>query len=194
MEQAIDLSKFCDPHSEGTIFDMTKPFRFGNWLYATNSRLIVRVPDAGPDDGHRLQEQAAGKFWRIARPLHPWPGVEGEVPGVEACPDCADADGDLDGFDPEYETTHCKTCGGDTIVPGVDKMVGAHRIKGELDRKIRELPNVRYEEGSEVPAGVRFVFDGGEGRVMGTCDESARKFRKQLDDKLAHREKMKSGR
>src|SRR5581483_439162 len=46
-DMTIDLQPFCFAVDDYTRYDLTEPFVFDGWRYATNSRVMVRVPAPG---------------------------------------------------------------------------------------------------------------------------------------------------
>lgn len=169
---AIDLLQFCDfmPGRLAT----AEPWIRAGWRYATDSRVIVRVPAEICDSANEGAPPAEKAFTHFAGngPWLPWPGrgpLEiGECPecsgrGFVKQPDCPACDGagtfdDSEGWS-ERLPVECKRCQGwggvgGTVCPHchgahgepllIYQPIGPEWIAGHYDRRIRTLPGVRY--------------------------------------------------
>ena len=126
----IDLNRYCAKGSNDPRAYLHKPWIEGDWAYATNGHLIVRVPrDDCPDavprtDKHvkgqhlfeRYIDKAVGEF--VVMPDQTEPQTcrvcrgKGMVFGA-LCPDCDDGE-----FDHGNHTYTCKNCEDSKIGPG----------------------------------------------------------------------------
>ncbi len=71
----IDLTPFCD--SNISRFDLSRPFVRDGWLYATDGRILIRIPSSRPDTNDRpLPKTVANIMLDFAECIewHPWPG------------------------------------------------------------------------------------------------------------------------
>ena len=174
----IDLQKFCDPE-RGFV---SKPFSLGDYSYATNDDIALRVPRR--DDVEQAQDVKTEKaalaidayieeFQKMRH--HCWrPIPDGELPAWNGKP-CwfCGGKGKLD---------HCPTCDQPCKCPECD---GTGEIRGdhpgvEIARGvvvsavylgwIRELPppvQFKAKRGADRQATIYFEFDGGWGVLMG---------------------------
>lgn len=88
----IDLASFCYPFQHQR-FELRTPFRQGDWLYATNSKVAVRVDPVGLDtaiDRAKLPPASGLSWWDHDR-LRGWKPLRGEVlMAWWECPTCDD--------------------------------------------------------------------------------------------------------
>ena len=128
------LCKFCDPGRE----KQCGPFSFGEYTYATNGHLMLRLPRLSDvPEWKALNEKAAALFdgldfvtlnaALVEIPDFPQPKPEKctvckGVGKISKCPEC-EGEGEvlLENDYNEYECT-CKTCDGDGSVSGADSI------------------------------------------------------------------------
>lgn len=170
----IDLQQFCaDPEwNAGARLDMTKPWIDGRWRYATDARILVRIPadearkpDTVPD---------AASIFHDFDPTpctHQLPSWDGSIYEYEdPCdyPQCHG--GKISGG-----KRSCKVCDGKGWTPeSMDTTVEFQDFNfgGGYMRKIRVLPGVKgyvkpWEVGGQKHGQLQFVFDnGGQGVLM----------------------------
>lgn len=200
---AIDLTPFCSPADGEWTSHLSAPFVARGYRYATDGRILVRVPAPGEPDTPAVPRRPfppVADFFRdrpAGDPL-PWP-ADGLVPQSEECWDCdgrgaigrevcRECDGEgrvLNEYDsfgdcPSCDGTGragvrdpCANCNGSGW-QSVGRRVGRHLINAKLDRLVRSLPVVRYWPGQDPAKPLPFVFDGGEGCVMGRREPDAR--------------------
>jgi hypothetical protein len=125
----IDLHKFCADERDSREY-LRAPWRQGEWVYATNGHLVVRVPAAAmPDavEGGPLHPNTAAMFAKHLesgdREFLPMPAIAEpdkckhcggkSVMWAAPCPDCED--GALWHGSHEYD---CKNCHGSDAGPG----------------------------------------------------------------------------
>ena len=187
------LEKFCDP-LEGR--DITKsPFNYGGYTWATNGRIMVRVPlIAGARDAD--YKAAADMFGDgmvgtgIALPTIPPPVLE---PCLECggkgfyqerkCPNCH-GEGEIEcatcghesdcdrckstGYIPDLTAPKepCEDCGGTGQKETlVSSEVGITHFRNRYLRLIADLPGFEFQAHALDMPG-RFRWDGGEGMLM----------------------------
>lgn len=178
VKHEIDLQVFCLPEDDDTRYPaMQCPFVIGKWKYASDERIIVRVPTDEMEtpalhekSGKRLFPKADELPWRHNEFTNwtPWPDVQLEIGtascttcngcgGFDICPHCGEA------------KRRCDDCGGsgDEKRPCL-QVIGAFCIDEVYDAKIRALPDVQFVLTNPVAkkAHVLFRFTGGEGIVM----------------------------
>lgn len=136
----IDLLRYCAKKGHDPRDYLYAPWIEGDWAYATNGHLIVRVPrEACPDAGPRTDrhpkgahlfekyiDKIAGEF--VVMPPQPKPDTCGVCRGTgvvfaNPCPDCKD--GEFDHGDHTYE---CKNCEYSPAGPGY---IGSDSTEGE---------------------------------------------------------------
>lgn len=79
------FAECCDPNYKR--YDISRPFVRGEWICATDGRILVRCPRAGiewPDEPDRKVPKAESIFDDISRTAFPLPECEGPKP----CPEC----------------------------------------------------------------------------------------------------------
>lgn len=156
---SIDLMKFCT--LEGEYFDRAgKPFSHGEWTYATNNSILVRVPRIAciPDNSDAPDVE---RIWPKEPAINFRPAVDVKFPAnktiecdcfrgnVHNCPSC---------------TCICERCGGTgEIIIEAAVYIGKQSITEKDAKLILSLPVLFVAE----PAGdnpvVQFKFKGGEG-------------------------------
>ncbi len=152
----IDLTLFVGEGygRDGVI--LSEPFIFNGWEYATDGMVIVRIPSAAENTKGNFPITAADQF--MAPPigeLRPWPSdIAWRYARFEVAND----------YD-EDEVIEARGLG--------SRLIGVHRIDLFYECLIASLPNVRwYCDPNAVPwMPLRFVFDGGEGAVMGILEK-----------------------
>lgn len=169
------MLKFCRPNDEGR-FDFSKPNTSGAHLYAGDGSICIRILWAGPEV---LSEKAADSAQLFEPEMFGGPygsliayptDVTTEEDGERPCEACGIRDDEFD--ESGNVISECAVCLKTRVVPGKNRIfrcpprVWIFRVGAKYDALIRTLPDVRYEP----PRGrkpLRFVFDGGEGMVMG---------------------------
>lgn len=169
-EQAneIDLDCFCA--EEGyAMRRLERPFVWKGWKYATDGRVLVRVPapgepDSSESDGGKVPKGIEDLIKPVDGDWMPWPEVEPcescRGDGMTACPgcECGHCDGDKD-----IECTDCHSHRTGLDIAGI-------RVARHFAGLIADLPGVEYSTDVRYPQRhgmVQFRFDGGgEGAVM----------------------------
>ena len=188
----MDLQRFC--HEYRGKGSLSTPFSRGDYTYATDGRMIVRVPRLKDMPERDNAPKADHLGWNHSE-LSDWtnpPKID--LSGTEkcslckgsgkatVCPEC-DGEGEVvaETAMNEYEVT-CKTCEGDGATAGgkdmcsscdgtglyIDNPVkyGSRYIGGLLLAKMSILPDLQFSHYGGIEDAVRFIFDGGEGLVM----------------------------
>lgn len=162
----IDLQKFCSTRSDRK--SICQPWSEGEWTYATDGRVIVRVPrradvPENPDAPKNVNKTIFdcnpndGKF----QPLPTF-----TAPKKVTCDNCG-GDGQCvcSACDAQHDCGCCKGTG--TVLetlPGVK--FGNQLVNPKYLALIADLPSAVLANGTKKYETVTFKFDGGEGRLM----------------------------
>ena len=167
MSIAIELlKKFCS--TDTTRLAINSPFSQEQWTYATDGRVIVRVPRlADVPENEKAPKNIDENIWRKNPGLTGWQDlptypkpteVECETcggGGVHEC-SCGDSHG-------------CANCDGSGIVPEpvVGVKIGRQHAANNYLHLLSELPSVKISESAvDEHHALHFIFDGGEGLLM----------------------------
>lgn len=163
----IDLKAFC-----GDRVDIDHPFSIGEWTYALNGHIGIRVPRRSWYDrthpnrdavtnlfaGHELVKFLRAEFPHLPAKLHP-KKIECRTchgTGKEHdCPDC------------ECECNNCEGTG--KVESGVMQSIDVNgtALDVEYVRMMRNLPDIRIQSDKVNECEkMMFTFDGGQGVVM----------------------------
>ena len=155
------LQDFCAERNLSAIYNLTEPWSAGEWSYATDGFVIVRVPRQA-DIPERKNVPDVGELLRAFAGPEPTLDIpEFPEPKHKGCADCAGRGTYNDGV-------VCEDCDG----TGNQPVSGTVWIMGKpyndyVLYKIVRLPGVKIAEGLGGKKPVRFSFDGGEGLIMG---------------------------
>lgn len=186
MNSEIDLQKFCSSIDMG-IYAMTSPWVRSGWRYATDARIVVRVPAPGEADTISTGKKFARAdvlfvpiaHWRSDAPI--------ATADVDICPECAVLCPKCDGYDEDWDDKDgqesspcphctkgyqylpdCPLCGDRRVMPCM--RYGTAVIGPKYHYLIATLPGLQWANrpaGSTSNKGISFRFDGGEGVVAG---------------------------
>jgi hypothetical protein len=167
----LDLRKFCAVGDEARSY-LNEPWSLGEYTYATNGHILVRVPRRDDVPENPKNPITAEKVGRVAweAPTDVWaaPTIVGLPPRVDdtECPDC---EGLCIANHCASCECECPVCGGSGLISN-DKGKSA-RYRGvpfalKYVRLICELPGVEITAQTHSHASLRFRFDGGSGSVM----------------------------
>lgn len=163
---------FCS--DDETKFTLHQPFTVGQWTYATDGKVVLRVPSA--DVNIEQEQNAKVPNAAVIIQFHDWENKTGydnlpeipEWPSTIICKAC-------EGFE-MIECSHCgsmvecKSCGGEgeTEPFPLPMLVGDVLFNVKYLRLLATLPGVKVRRGSN-PADklATFIFDGGDGVLMG---------------------------
>jgi hypothetical protein len=188
------LMSFCAKDSSAQRTYLHKPFRLGEFIYATNGHVAIRIPDDGTIQAEDIEKvKSIGNYFSdvngkyVAIP---------ELPAAESCSHCygtgkgkpktecdeCDGDGEFRHGSHYYE---CKECDGEGSIEA-DEGVGENceycngtgeqrhqpiKVgKSYFNRmylvKISTLPNLKFCNPKSENDFCNFIFDGGEGCIM----------------------------
>lgn len=161
-----DLAPFCS--TEETRFYIMKPWSRGEYTFATNGHILVRVPRRTDIAENDLCPDAAKVFAKIeAQICAPLPAYK--LPDEEKN-ECSLCEGGGKGHDcPDCECA-CANCDGKGEVSTDDEISAALNgliISLKYLRMVLSLPNVKAGNPASQNDPMRFEFDGGDGAVMG---------------------------
>lgn len=187
----IDLTPFCDPDTSSR-YALDQPWVVDGWRYATDGRIMVRIPATGepdspkpPDEKKRpkdvasIVESLTGDNWQ------PWPAIkpcricDGKGKHLEDCENC-EGTGTCKSCNCGHKH-QCGDCKGErqSLVRcdecfksgSLDDRFGEAELSHHYAHLIACLPSVSYLPTTNTEDGVRFRFDGGEGVVMGLSQD-----------------------
>ncbi len=174
-ELTLDLKKFC---SKDRFRDaITEPFSRGEWSYATNGHLLIRVPRR--DDIAEIENSPqVERLWPKEAPNYRVPSTLILPPPKEE--DCRTCNGRGTQHDCPDCGCNCEDCGGTGHIStdrNVGIMVGKTPIAMQYARVLLSLPGIEIDDIS-IPAAHAFVmqfrFDGGDGILAILRDARAR--------------------
>lgn len=155
------LKPFCSTF----LSHLCEPFSHGNYTYATDGKMIIRVarvdgvdenPSAPSENGINdvMQQFVEGTATEY---IPAFPPVVREV-----CACC--------GGNGISDWDECQECEKGTVTKWEVVQIGARKIKNIFLEKIATLPSARISSTGESLTGCSFVFDGGIGIVMPVRD------------------------
>lgn len=159
---AIDLQKFCA--SEDSNYQMKAPFTRGEFTYATNRHLIVRVsavPGILPDE-KAPNPQKLG--WDAVVTDDQWLKITQDIKMVD-CEDCQG--GEKAPHNCPYCSCECKSCDNGKQFEESAIKIGSKTAQARYLFLIKQLPNY-FIAPDATPKGeaIHFKFDGGYGLLM----------------------------
>lgn len=163
-----ELQKFCSTDRES----LSKPFTQGNYTYASDGRLMIRVP-ALPDAVNPDAPKDVERIVFDSNPIDPSKvHLVGslKIPKLEGSSDCPVCKGTADHFCTKCEGLHpCGKCNGTGSFPEnpIRVPIGEHSVSHILLNAIKDLPNCSLQESSrDSKSALGIIFDGGDGRLM----------------------------
>lgn len=169
----LDLKPFCSTKEH--VREIREPFPRGDFLYATNGHIMVRVPR--PADAVEVERAPhAEKLWDKTPLLELAPLPAMTLPAVKKV-DCASCGGGTESIhDCPNCNCECDTCGdqGEIEVQTTCEVNGTI-FDTKYVRLIQTLPGVMFPTSPPKDVGAKFTFDGGEGMVM-PCREHAARY------------------
>lgn len=178
----IDLQKFCE-RDETPRYDINQPWVEGGWRYATDGRVLVRVPAPDePDSPRPVNNKKRPRAFEILQPAvdgdwEPWPAIDrcstcGSDRRMMPCDNChGNGMCICDDCECEHKCGQCQGTGEEECMTcmgshGVDHMFGQSKLAHRYAYMISKLPNAVYLPTEDKDAAlIRFKFDGGEGAV-----------------------------
>lgn len=180
IKNAIDLTPFCDPDTSSR-YALDQPWVVDGWRYATDGKVLVRVPATGEPDTppHPEGKRRPGKVHEIVPPVDgkwlPWP----EIASCEKCEGSLKIECESCCGDGQCENCKCGQCHNCGKCDGIGKVdcdlcdtnssfkphFGDAILALKYAYLISNLPNVVYLPAKH-EAAIRFKFDGGEGAAM----------------------------
>lgn len=155
----IDLQRFCANEFESRV-GLQRPWRDGAWVYATNGRLIVRVPSASVQDAPLRNvsqpKNAPALFEMLLDKIDGDFLVMPPLPERKQCSFCFGGGADDDGDE-------CLECYG-TKYEWVRFPLGDTEFNLHYLHEISTLPQVRIRTNGDNAAAL--VFDGGQALLM----------------------------
>lgn len=164
----INLQDFCG--DENSSFRLATPFSKGEWSYATNGHILIRVPlIAGlREDGPNADKMFEVNCKNIAPPSITFAV---ELPPLETqSEECSECDGTGNPHDCPACECKCDECDGRgswdvSSDKGVSVAIGGVPFGCGLIRLLMTLPALRIAPPQQKKA-LYFAFDGGDGLLM----------------------------
>lgn len=162
----IDLQVFCDKDNA----KIGKPFSLGEYTYATNGHIAVRVPRDPNVPEIEAPPKIDACFAREFNPLASRRALKNPIPPAAAaktkkCEECGGR-----GVEHECHSCKCKCweCEGSGWYEEIRYQsleIGSRIFNVHAVRKILTLPSVLFDADGKGKA-IGFTFDGGEGMLM----------------------------
>jgi hypothetical protein len=162
----IDLKQFCS--TDRIRFNLHNPFSQGEFTYATDGRVAVRVPRI-MDFPEADKPAVSGIFLSYFKD-GPKGSIKVDLPEITTGEqDCKECGGTGHEHDCPDCTCECDFCDGDGTVPHLAKVcvtIGDALYDAAYIKQILSLPGLKFAEKPSKEDAAPFVFDGGEGILM----------------------------
>lgn len=159
----IDLQPFCSTDPARPY--LHQPFSRGEWTYATDGHVLVRVPRR-PDIDENAKAPHAERVvegYPLLSDLIPLPAIPLLGPEYVECRTCQGRCTQHDCPDCSHD---CKACDGKGEIEAlVSVAIGPAVFGVPLLRLVAALPGVRIPAAPVPGKPMRFLFDGGEGLI-----------------------------
>lgn len=178
----FDLTRICDPDCKR--HDLSVPWVFGGWRYASNGRIAVRVPANGEPDT-KPNPKHPGKFPKAFEifKLHSFSACRSkwkELPSTMTCSQCFGSGKklrecrkckglgckgcDKKGVRAYSDSPMCPACLGAKLTPESQE-IGRQWFSGWLLGIVQSVPGCKYHENSKAKVNddslLAFIGDGG---------------------------------
>jgi hypothetical protein len=160
----IDLEKFCSTNLFRPV--IAKPFTVGEWTYATNGHICVRVPTIAEWPGPENYIKAPELFAEPISEFRPLPKIR--FPSPDEDNECESCDGRGTEHDCPDCDCICEQCNSTGKVPPYSNIsieIGNAIYAGKYIHLMQSLPGVEIGPTHERDP-MRFRFAGGEGCLM----------------------------
>ena len=163
----IDLTQFCERN--GFRLWMTEPFGIGEYTYASNGVILVRVPRSDWPSADLPSEVLPASFpqlmkWLDGSPaMAPLPAIP-PGPFYEKCLWCAGSG--------EVEYDECEECDGEGVIEKYTYYrFGTRSFNARYLRMIQALPDSRLATYGPQTEAALFTFSGGRGLLMAVNED-----------------------
>ena len=162
---AIDLTKFCSD-ADSYMSDKTgKPWTRGDWTYATNGHVIVRLPAIAEFPDNKEAPNASSLQWSTVVTDDQWmkaDQIKLEQDDCEAC---------HGGQEPVHDCPHCacecESCDNGKVFDNPSVKVGSKTVQSKYLALLQSLPGILFApDATSKEQVIPFKFDGGEGLLM----------------------------
>lgn len=172
---SVDLLKFCS--KDESRFHLHSPFSKGQWTYATNGHLAIRVAHTDVPENTKAPDCEKLFATAIEKGEPPWVDLPPFKLERKRCSDCKgtgflDENGEScsehskDGYE-------CENCEGGVIYSGraiVKAEKGDVVLAARYLDLLKDLPGIKIgvcgDESKRIDKPIRFKFDGGDGLLM----------------------------
>jgi hypothetical protein len=173
---AIDLQQFCsdDPFRE----NLSKPFTLGDFTYATNGHILVRLPKIdgveeiknAPNPSKIFKDFPAPNYF-VSLPALALPPLEG--PEIVDCDVCGGSGKEHECPDCDCECMACDGSGKEHREKKISTTLAGVILQLRYVRKLAALPHVEIAPHLAIAdkSPVFFRFDGGDGALMPMISE-----------------------
>ena len=170
----IDLTQFCERN--GFRLWMAEPFGIGEYTYASNGVILVRVPRSDWPSADLPSEVLPASFHRILKWLYDSPAMA-PIPAIppgpyyETCFMCGGS-GEVDYDCCGGHIDECEECDGEGVTEKKTYYrFGSRSFDARYLRMIKALPDSRLAiEGPQMD-GALFTFTGGRGLLMAVNED-----------------------
>lgn len=159
-----DLRPFCDTDDEDGRYNLTTPWVFNGWQYASDGRIGVREPCTFADTpfqvsaGDKKRPTIEYLFEQFPSCTQPWPAHDGEKV-KRKCPVCKGEE-DVTCNCPKCGKDHlgpCQNCEDGTVLVPKPLIIAGRKIAGEYCLKIQAWGDVLYCPDGQPDKSLAFV-------------------------------------
>jgi hypothetical protein len=161
----IDLTPFCSTDRRRP--NMQHPWSRGDWTYATNGHIMIRLPRSSGVAENGEAPNAEKIFDQVASQSETLPLPKFKMPRLKT-EECVSCDGRGFAHDCPYCHCECESCdgaGSATEKASIELFGANYDVK--YIKLIRDLPKSEFScWPPPLDAPARFVFNGGDGALM----------------------------
>lgn len=164
----MNLDKYCSADTHRV--NISKPFSRGEWTYATDGHILVRIPrdQNVPEikDAPEVERIVPSNIYLLTfRELH-LPVLPPYEEKKQACEDCDGRGSEHDCPDCNCQCENCDGSGEEMVNPRLYVAIDGIPYDLKYLHWLRELPNITVADPATKESPCPFRFDGGEGLIM----------------------------
>ncbi len=162
---AIDLQRFCSSEDSYMSPKTGRPWTRGDWTYATNGHVIVRLPEIAEITDNKEAPNATGLQWGSVVTDDQWMKIDHIKLELVDCEECEG--GEKTPHDCPDCSCECESCDNGKVFDKSDVQVGSKKVQAKYLTLLQSLPGILVAPDA-TPAWecIPFKFDGGEGLLM----------------------------